>query len=269
MLFIIMMEVFARLFTTAIEQGIIRPMGTPAVRHHCSLYDDDVMLFMHPDAREARAIRELLRVFGEASGLHTNLAKCSITPIYGSDVSLPQLQQILWCLMSEFPITYLGLPLSTRKIPKARIQATIDSVALRLPPCHGSLMAKSGRLVWIKSVLAAVRIYATIADGLPPWAREEIDSICRRFLWTGTEGSVHGKCMVAWPAVCRPTDLSGLGVPDLHLTGIALQARWLWLRHTNETRAWAELPFSTSREVQTFFNMSTFTIVGNGRSTAF
>jgi hypothetical protein len=227
------------------------------------------MLFMHPDAREAWAVKELLRIFGEASGLHTNLTKCSITPIYGSDDSLPQLQQILGCWMSEFPITYLGLPLSTRKIPKARIQATIDSVARRLPPCHGPLMAKSGRLVWIKSVLATVPIYATVADGLPPWAREEIDSICRKFLWTGTEGSVRGKCMVAWPVVCRPTDLGRLGVPDLHLTGNALQARWLWLRHTDETRAWAELPFSISREVQAFFDTSTFTVVGNGRSTSF
>jgi hypothetical protein len=52
---------------------------------HCSLYADNIMLFMHPDAREAWAVKELLRVFGEASGLHTNLAKCSITPIYGSD----------------------------------------------------------------------------------------------------------------------------------------------------------------------------------------
>jgi hypothetical protein len=75
--------------------------------------------------------------------------------------------------------------------------------------------------------------------------------------------------MVACLAVCRLTDLGGLGVPDLHLTGIALQARWLWLRHIDETRAWAKLPLSTSREVQAFFDMSTFTVVGNGRSTAF
>jgi hypothetical protein len=44
-------------------------------------------------------------------------------------------------------------------------------------------MARSGRLVWIKSVLSAVPIYSMIADGLPPWATKEIDSICRRFLW--------------------------------------------------------------------------------------
>jgi hypothetical protein len=263
------MEVFVRLFATATEQGIIRPMGTPSIKHHCSLYADDVILFMHLEAREARAIKELLRIFGEASGLHTNMAKCSITPIYGSEDSLPQLQEILGCRISEFPITYLGMPLSTKKIPKARIQATVDSVARRLPPCHGPLMVKSGRLVWIKSVLAAVPIYTTIADGLPPWAREEIDSICRRFLWMGIEGFVRRKCMVVWPTVCRPTDLGGLGIPDLHLTSTALQTRWLWLRHTDDTHAWSGLSLSSSKEVRAFFDMSTFTVIGNGRSTNF
>jgi hypothetical protein len=36
-----------------------------------------------------------------------------------------------------------------------------------------------------------------MADNLPPWARKEIDAICRKFLWVGKEASVHGKCMVA------------------------------------------------------------------------
>lgn len=75
--------------------------------------------------------------------------------------------------------------------------------------------------------------------------------------------------MVVWPTVCRPTDLDELGIPDLHLTGIALQMRWLWLRHTDEQCAWAELPISASKDVKAFFEMSTYTIIGNGHSTAF
>jgi hypothetical protein len=58
-------------------------------------------------------------------------------------------------------------------------------------------MARSGRLVWIKSVLRAVLIYSMIADSLLPWARKEIDAICRKFLWVGKDASVRGRCMVA------------------------------------------------------------------------
>jgi hypothetical protein len=75
--------------------------------------------------------------------------------------------------------------------------------------------------------------------------------------------------MVAWDTVCRPTDLGGLGIPDLRLTSIALQARWLWLQKVDQTRAWSSLPITSSREVRAFFSASTYTVLGDGRNTAF
>jgi hypothetical protein len=58
-------------------------------------------------------------------------------------------------------------------------------------------------------------------------------------------------------------------VPDLKLTGVALQTRWLWLQQTDSQRAWSELPISVSNEEQAFFNASTYTVIGNGRNTQF
>jgi hypothetical protein len=66
-----------------------------------------------------------------------------------------------------------------------------------------------------------------MAENHPPWARREIDAIYRKFLWVGKDASVRRKCMVAWEAVCKPTELGGLGITDLKLTGFALQTRWL------------------------------------------
>ena len=79
------------------------------------------------------------------------------------------------------PCYYLGLPLSTKKIPKAHYESVIEAIARKLPPCHGALMAQSSRLVWIKSVLRSILIYAMIPENLPPWVRKEIDNICRKF----------------------------------------------------------------------------------------
>jgi hypothetical protein len=196
-------------------------------------------LFAHPDVQEATAIRELLALFDEASGLCTNLAKCSVTNIYGADESLTAMRDILGCQIAEFPIRYLGLPLCTSKIPKSGIRKTVDAVARRLPACHGPLMARSGRLIWIKSVLSVVPIYCIcmIADGLQPWAWQEIDSISRKFLWAGKDGSVRGKCMVAWQTCTRPKEIGGLGITDLRLAGTAFEAKWLWLQKTDQDRA--------------------------------
>lgn len=102
-----------------------------------------------------------------------------------------------------------------------------------------------------------------MAENLPLWARKEIDAICRKFFWAGSDNSVQGKCMVAWPACCRPTELGGLGISDLKLTGYALQTRWLWLQKADQDRAWSQLPIRTYPEVQAFFRASTYTAMGN------
>jgi hypothetical protein len=269
MLFIIAMDVLNRLFKRAASDGVLRRMPVEGIKFQCSMYADDVILFIHPTVQEARAVKQILAIFGDASGLRTNLAKCSITPIYGGEDSLPDIVHILGCQVIQFPIKYLGLPLSTRAIPKAHYQSLVEAVARKLPPCHGTLMARSGRLVWVKSVLRAVPIYAMLAENLPPWARKELDAICRRFFWAGGEQSTRGKCMVAWSTCCRPTHLGGLGISDLKLAGYALQTRWLWLQRTDHDRAWSELPINAAKDVQAFFQASTYTRLGDGRNTLF
>jgi hypothetical protein len=62
-------------------------------------------------------------------------------------------------------------------IDTKQLQSVVKAVARKLSPCHGSLMARSGRLVWIKSVLRAVPMYAMMAENLLAWARKEIDAI--------------------------------------------------------------------------------------------
>jgi hypothetical protein len=75
--------------------------------------------------------------------------------------------------------------------------------------------------------------------------------------------------MVAWPTICKPTHLGGLGISDLKLEGFTLLTRWLWLQKTDQERAWSELPIKTSPEVHAFFQASTYTVVGDGWSTLF
>lgn len=98
----------------------------------------------------------------------------------------------------------------------------MEAVAQKLPPCHGPLKARSGRLVWVKPVLRAVPIYAMMAENLPPWARKRNrchmqEVLLRKLGRIGTR-KMHGGLAVSLQA----NDARWLGVSDPKLAGYAL-----------------------------------------------
>ena len=192
-------------------------MAPREVKYQCSLYANDVILFIRPSVQEAAVVKEILRVFGEATGLMTNLAKCLVTPIYGGDDTLHEIVTILGCNCNNSPSDIWGCCSVPRSYPRLNTtHALVEAVARKMPNCHGSLMARSGRLIWIKSVLRAVPIYSMMAYNLPPWARKEIDSICRRFLWTvGRQTQLGARQVYGRLGNCLQADgTRGTGVLD-------------------------------------------------------
>jgi hypothetical protein len=76
------MDILDRIFKHAADCGILESPGRQEVQHRCSFYADDVILFTAPTRREGYAVARLLSIFGHASGLCTNLQKCSVTAIF-------------------------------------------------------------------------------------------------------------------------------------------------------------------------------------------
>ena len=69
MFFIIAMNILHQLFLKASTNGVLRKMEPTEVKFQCSLYADDVILFIQPIVQEAITVKQILHVFGEASGL--------------------------------------------------------------------------------------------------------------------------------------------------------------------------------------------------------
>lgn len=88
LLFILAMDVLHCLIVKACNDGVLRPMEPQGIKFQCSLYADDAILFIRPTTQEALAVKEILCIIGDATGLRTNLSKCSITPIYGGEEAL-------------------------------------------------------------------------------------------------------------------------------------------------------------------------------------
>ena len=145
----------------------------------------------------------------------------------------------------------------------------VDKVVSGLPPWKADLLTKAGRAVLTKVKLSAIPVHTALAISLSPWVIQCIDKRRRAFLWKGTESVSGGHCLLAWPKVCRPADLGGLGLPDLAVQGFALRMRWLWLKRTDPNRPWSSLPETSDKVVQAMFNVSLTVVVGDGLASFF
>ena len=228
MLFILVMDVLNSLFVKAGEEGLLQPLSSRISGQRLSLYADDVALFIRPSGDELQVTREILNIFGSASGLHTNLHKSSIIPINCEENSMTTVSNTLPCSISEFPCTYLGLPLSNKRLIKIDLMPWIEKIADNLPCWKATLMNRAGRITMVRFVLSAIPIYLLIAINVPKWFTRAIGKFRREFLWKGREQANGGCCLVSWEKVMRPLDLGGLGIPNLEVMAWALQARWHW-----------------------------------------
>jgi hypothetical protein len=77
------------------------------------------------------------------------------------------LPSLFSCQQVDFPITYLGVPLSIGKLSRSVWQMLIDRVADKLSIWKGALMHRAGRLALIKTTLSTIPIYTSICLGLP------------------------------------------------------------------------------------------------------
>ena len=110
MLFILVMDVLNQMFTRAAEVGLLQPLSRRPIKHRISLYADDVAIFVQPNAADINLSLQLWDLFGDASGLRTNVQKSNVLPIHCAEDDLALIQNLLPCEMLEFPCKYLGLP---------------------------------------------------------------------------------------------------------------------------------------------------------------
>jgi hypothetical protein len=162
-MFILVMDVLGLMISKAASEGLLQPLSRRVLQHRISLYADDVVLFLRPEAGDINLVLGILNLFGDASGLKTNLQKSNVLPIRCGDTELLTIQNLLPCAVSEFPCKSLGLPLSLKKLTKGQIQPIIDRIADQLPGWKVDLITRAGRRVQVQFVLTAMLVYLVMA----------------------------------------------------------------------------------------------------------
>lgn len=182
------------------------------------LFADDLLIFCRGDVGSVNAVKDMMSSFSAMSGLEVNQGKSSVfvagVPPHVKD----QLLHILGFQEGSFPVRYLGVPLSPRRLLISDYEGLIQRLTGRVQSWSVKLRSYARRLQLVKSVLLSIQRFWSFAFPFPAGVAKRIKSICRRYLWSGSIGS--GKALVAWRMVCQPFLNGGLQIKEV-LGGIS------------------------------------------------
>jgi hypothetical protein len=196
------------------EVAALSPVLLPSARLRTSLYADDVALFVKPNATDIHHVAEILKLFGDASGItsHDILAEmCRLSDnmqhhgnhLYPKSVVVAH---------KTFCLPLPGPPSPPQEVEQGRATASHDKVVARFPRWRGKLLNTATRLALVNSVLSAIPIYMLTIFKLGKWKIKRIDKIRRDFLLKTKNDGARGVCLVNWKSVCWPKCLGGLGI---------------------------------------------------------
>jgi hypothetical protein len=66
------------MISKAASEGLLLPLSRRAFKHRISMYADDVVLFLCPIVEDIEITMYILSLFGDATGLKTNLQKINV-----------------------------------------------------------------------------------------------------------------------------------------------------------------------------------------------
>ncbi|GAV92825.1 LOW QUALITY PROTEIN: zf-RVT domain-containing protein, partial [Cephalotus follicularis] len=122
----------------------------------------------------------------------------------------------------QLPVTYLGLPLITKRLTKSNCSPLVESITARTNAWVNKSLSFAGRLQLVKATLVSMHTYWCNTFLLPIRTIKDC-RILRNFLWGG-----NGQGKVKWVDVCKPQVEGGLGIRDARLWNKALLMKQIW-----------------------------------------
>ena len=121
-LFILAIDPLQKKFQLAAEEGSLSALRGRHARLRLSLYADDAVIFLNPVREEVEMVIQIMRSFGDATGLRINLEKSSVAAIQCQNIDLDNVLAAFPGQQVSFPITYLGIPMVLGRLRIAHIQ---------------------------------------------------------------------------------------------------------------------------------------------------
>lgn len=238
LLFNLAVDVFQQMVKVAngsIHGGITRKLRDSIMAYQ---YADDTAIIAAADITTLISLKLVIRLFASISGLRVNYQKSSCIPVNILETDTSWIMAVLGCSRTDFPIMYLGMPLTIKKPNKNHFLPLIDRIQSKLGGWKAKMISRGGRLQLVQSVLSTIPIYYMSCFRLPQWVINRIDLIRRAFLWGKPVGERKGISLTNWYAARIHKNYGGLGISDLKLVNISLLLKWWWKAYCDKNGLW-------------------------------
>ncbi|XP_056695389.1 uncharacterized protein [Spinacia oleracea] len=201
------------------------------------MFADDLLMFSRADESAVKALFDAFTKFSLASGLEANLHKSEVYLAGVSDYVASNIVSSIGVPQGSFPFRYLGVPLTTRKLPFTDCKPLIDRTVARIKSWTSKFLSYAGRLQLVKSVLFGIQLYWCQIFVMPKKVMKEIQRICRCFLWSGTDAESR-KASISWEQLCFPKSCGGLNLKDLTVRNKAAVLKHCWALALKQDKLW-------------------------------
>lgn len=188
-LFILFTEVLSGLCRNAQEKreliSVKVARNCPAINH--LLFADDTMFFLRSNPSSCTTFLKILRLYEEASGQCINRSKSSVTFSSKTPPEVKDRVKACLCIEKEGGIgKYLGFPEHFGRRKRDIFASIVDRIRQKAHSWSSRYLSSAGKLILLKSVLAALPTYAMSYFKLPLSLCKQIQSalgfggICHR-----------------------------------------------------------------------------------------
>lgn len=184
--------------------------------------------FVKQNCNHLQVLMNFLNSYSKASGQLINADESSFLVHHSSQQCRRDIiASVTNFREGNFPFTYLGAPISYRKIKSSQFDFLIHKISKKTAGWKGRLLSSGGKLTLIKSVLSSIPIHTLAVLKPSEGVLKSIEKSFAIFFW-GETGGKSKKSWISWSKISKPISEGGLGIKSLSDVMKSLHAKMAW-----------------------------------------